>query len=128
MHRLQAPHTVLVYGPPGSGKSLLAQAVAHQAGATLFDLTPSKTDGQYAGKAAALMVHMVFKAARALAPSVVLIEDADSVFVTDKTRAQALAGAGGELANRIKKQLLAEERPGSEGGRGIPGPLAVLGV
>ena len=50
----------------------------------------------------------VFKAARALAPSVVLLEDADQVFVSDKTRAAALAPPGGEPPNRIKKQLLAE--------------------
>ena len=139
--RAPAPRTVLLYGPRGSGKSLLAAAVAHQAGATLFDVSPAATAGQYAGKAAATMVHMVggggeegrrgylaeeteassagslhgmlsathpawlwlppaglrlphhlgalpprlpaclqvFKAARALAPSVVLVEDVDQV-------------------------------------------------
>ncbi|KAL4420798.1 hypothetical protein ABPG75_010454 [Micractinium tetrahymenae] len=106
--KLQAPRTVLLYGPPGSGKTLLAQAVAHQAGAAVFDLSPAATAGKYPGKAAALMVHMVFKAARALAPSVVLLESADQVFVSDKTRARALAGPGGEPPNRIRKQLLAE--------------------
>ncbi len=57
--RAQAPRTVLLYGPPGSGKRLLAAAVAHQAGATLFDLSPAAIAGKYAGKAAATMVHMV---------------------------------------------------------------------
>lgn len=108
MAKLQAPRTVLLYGPPGSGKTLLAQAVAHQAGATMLDLSPAATAGKYTGKAAALMVHMVFKAARALAPSVVLLEGAEQVFVLDRTRARALAGPGGEPPNRIRKQLLAE--------------------
>lgn len=57
--RLQGPRTVLLYGPPGSGKTLLAHAAAHQSGATVFDLSPAATDGKYRGKAAALMVHMV---------------------------------------------------------------------
>lgn len=52
----------------------------------------------------------VFKAARALAPSLVLLEDAERVFVLDKTRARALAGPGGEPPNRIRKQLLSEVR------------------
>ncbi|PRW20260.1 IQ and AAA domain-containing 1 [Chlorella sorokiniana] len=108
LSKAQAPRTVLLYGPPGTGKSLLAAAVAHQAGASLFDLSPAATAGKYAGKAAATMVHMVFKVAKALAPSVVLLEDIDQVFISDKTRAKVLAPPGGEPPNRIKKQLLAE--------------------
>jgi ATP-dependent 26S proteasome regulatory subunit len=50
---------VLLYGPPGSGKTLLAQAVAHQAGAALLDLSPAATACKYPGREAALMVHMV---------------------------------------------------------------------
>lgn len=50
----------------------------------------------------------VFKVARALAPAVVLVEDVDQVFVSDKTRAKTLTPPGGEPPNRIKKQLLAE--------------------
>lgn len=105
--RVPRPQTVLLYGPSGTGKTLLANAVAHEAGATLFDLSPASTQGKYPGKEVAVMVHMVFKAARALAPSVVLVEDAEKVFISDKTRAKALAG-GGEPCNRIKKHLLAE--------------------
>lgn len=51
------PH--LLYGPPGSGKTLLCHAIASEAGSTLFDLSPAATDGKYPGKQAALMVHMV---------------------------------------------------------------------
>jgi hypothetical protein len=57
--RVRPPKTVLLYGPAGSGKSLLSNAVAYQAGATMFDLSPAATDGKYRGKQAALMVHMV---------------------------------------------------------------------
>lgn len=63
----------------------------------------------------------VFKAARALAPSVVLLEDAEQVFVSDKTRAAALAPPGGEPPNRIKKQLLAEVRRRAGRGAGLGG-------
>ncbi len=49
---------VLLYGAPQTGKSALVRAVAAQAGAGLFDLSPRATDGKYPGKAAALMVHM----------------------------------------------------------------------
>ena len=50
----------------------------------------------------------MFKVARALAPSVVLVEDAEQVFVSDKTRAKELTPPGGEPPNRIRKLLAAE--------------------
>lgn len=53
--------SVLLYGMPRTGKTLLTQAVANLAGANFFNLSPRNTDGKYPGKAAALMVHMVFK-------------------------------------------------------------------
>ena len=51
----------------------------------------------------------VFKAARALAPSLVLVDDCEEVFISDRTRAAELAG-GGEPPSRIRKALLAEVR------------------
>ncbi len=59
--RVEAPTTVLLYGPHGSGKSLLAAAVAGEVGATVFDLSPAATDGKYPGKSVDVMVNMVRK-------------------------------------------------------------------
>ena len=59
LRRLRTPPAVLLYGPAGSGKTLLTQAAAHEAGAALFDLSPAATRGKYPGKEAGLMVHMV---------------------------------------------------------------------
>ncbi len=60
--RAPAVRTVLLYGAPRTGKSALVRAVAAEAGAALFDLSPRATDGKYPGKAAALMIHMVREA------------------------------------------------------------------
>ncbi len=51
----------------------------------------------------------VFKAAKALAPSVVFIDEVEKVFITDKARAKQFGGK--ELFSRIKKQLITEVRP-----------------
>lgn len=56
--RAPAVRAALLFGAPQTGKTALVHAVAAQAGAALFDLSPRATDGKYPGKAAALMVHM----------------------------------------------------------------------
>ena len=50
---------LLMYGAPGSGKTMLAHTVAHASGARLFNISPRHTDGKYAGKAVTMMLHMV---------------------------------------------------------------------
>jgi len=85
---------------------MLVNAVCNETGANLFNLTPSNTDGKYPGKKAYDMVHTVFKVAKALAPSVVWIDEVDSVFKSGKVK-----GAAGEPPNRIAKHLTAVLAP-----------------
>jgi ATPase family associated with various cellular activities (AAA) len=56
LYRTPAPRAMLLIGAPGSGKTMVAQAIAHSVGAALFDLSPRTTDGKWPGKAAATMV------------------------------------------------------------------------
>ena len=51
--------TLLLYGAPGSGKTMLAHAMAHASGARLFDVSPRRVDGRYTGKAVTMVMHMV---------------------------------------------------------------------
>ncbi len=57
--RVPVPKAILLFGASGSGKSMLAHAVAHEAGAHFFDISPRLTDGKYIGKAVSMMLHMV---------------------------------------------------------------------
>ncbi|KAM4858090.1 IQ and AAA domain-containing protein 1-like [Urocitellus parryii] len=73
--------SILLVGPSGMGKKMLVQAVCTETGANLFDLSPSNLQGKYPGKSGAqLMIHMVFKVARLLQPSVIWIGDAEKTF------------------------------------------------
>ncbi|KAI9222215.1 hypothetical protein BC828DRAFT_378962 [Blastocladiella britannica] len=75
------PKSVLLYGAAGCGKSTLCNIVATEAGAAVFVLSPKVTAGQYVGKAnVARMVYTVFKVAKAVAPSIVVVDDAEAVY------------------------------------------------
>ncbi|PWA20964.1 hypothetical protein CCH79_00007109 [Gambusia affinis] len=73
--------SILLVGPAGVGKSMLVHAICQETGATLFDLSPYTIAGKYPGKPGlAMMLHMVFKVARLLQPSVIWIGDAEKMF------------------------------------------------
>jgi SpoVK/Ycf46/Vps4 family AAA+-type ATPase len=101
--------SVLLYGHSGTGKTLLALAVAYGLGANLIDLSPRNTDGKYTGglKQVEDMCHKAFKVAKMTAPSVILVDEVEKVFLTGKRSRDASAGLQ-EQASRIKKALTRE--------------------
>ena len=55
--------SVMIAGPRGVGKKMLAHAVCTEAGANMFDLSPANIATKYPGKAGLnMLLHMVFKA------------------------------------------------------------------
>jgi len=73
-----APKGVLLYGPPGCGKTLLAKALAGEAGARFFSISGSDFVELYAGVGAA-RVRDLFTEAREAAPALVFIDELDSI-------------------------------------------------
>merc|ERR1719473_1932183 len=71
--------SLLLYGPKGSGKSMLARAIATETGATFFDLSPDVIKGKSTqGKTgSALLIYKVFICAQDMAPSVIYIDQVD---------------------------------------------------
>jgi SpoVK/Ycf46/Vps4 family AAA+-type ATPase len=93
--------SILLYGPAGSGKNLLVKSIATELGAQIFNLSPRNTAGQFIGKAnVTKMLHMVFKVARAQAPSVIYLENIDMVF------AKKVPKDDTSDPKRIKKDLI----------------------
>eukprot|EP00892_Ulva_mutabilis_P001805 jgi/Ulvmu1/11625/UM008_0029.1 len=108
VHERLEPHlkAVLLYGQHDSGKKLLAHAVANTTGANFFNLSPRNTDGKYQKKAVAMMLHIVFKVAKTMAPSVIFIDEVEKVFLSDKKKLKEFSSV--EPYNRIKKELVKE--------------------
>ncbi|XP_048366495.1 IQ and AAA domain-containing protein 1-like [Sphaerodactylus townsendi] len=93
--------SVLLAGPPGTGKKMLVHAVCTETGANLFDLSPGNLAGKYAGKSGLqMMLHLVLKVARALQPSVLWVGNAEKTFYKKVPREEK------ELdPRRLKKDL-----------------------
>ncbi len=98
------PKGVLLYGPPGCGKTLLASAVAGEAGAAFYSISGSDFVEMYQGVGAA-RVRELFREARENAPSIIFIDEIDAVA---KKRQSATAGESNEEQGQALNQLLTE--------------------
>jgi SpoVK/Ycf46/Vps4 family AAA+-type ATPase len=115
----RVPHakTMLLFGTPSCGKTLLSYALANAIGANFFNISPRNTDAKYPGKSVSMLTHMVFKVAKTMAPSVVYIDEVEKVFCTDKKKMKEYGGVIHEPFTRIKKELLKEVKALSPGDR-----------
>merc|ERR1711991_17017 len=95
---VKAPRGVLLYGPPGSGKTLIARAVANGTGAFFFLINGPEIMSKMAGESESNL-RKAFEEAEKNAPSIIFIDEIDSIAPKrDKTN--------GEVEKRIVSQML----------------------
>jgi proteasome regulatory subunit len=100
---VEPPKGILLHGAPGTGKTLIAKAVAHEAKATFIRMSGSELVHKFIGEGAQL-VRELFALARERAPSIVFIDEIDavgSIRTNDGT-------SGSAEVQRTLMQLLAE--------------------
>lgn len=95
---VKPPRGVLLYGPPGSGKTLIARAIANETGAFFFLLNGPEIMSKMAGEAEANL-RKAFEEAEKNSPAIIFIDEIDSIAPKrDKT--------SGEVEKRVVSQLL----------------------
>ncbi len=95
---VEAPKGVLLYGPPGTGKTLLAKAVANESSAHFIPIGGPEIMSKFYGESEARL-REIFKEAREKAPSIVFIDEIDSI-------APKREEVTGEVERRVVSQLL----------------------
>lgn len=100
---ISPPKGVLLYGEPGTGKTLLAKAVAASTNSTFIEVVGSELVQKFIGEGAKL-VKEIFEYARKKAPAIVFIDELDALAAK-----RIEVGTSGEReVNRTFMQLLAE--------------------
>ncbi|CCQ35898.1 proteasome-activating nucleotidase [Natronomonas moolapensis 8.8.11] len=100
---IDPPSGVLLHGPPGTGKTMLAKAVANQTDATFIKMAGSELVHKFIGEGAKL-VRDLFELARQQEPAVVFIDEIDAI-AAKRTESKT---SGDAEVQRTMMQLLAE--------------------
>ena len=112
------PRGVLLFGPPGTGKTMLARAVAAQAGVDFFSASGSSFVEMFVGRGAA-RIRRLFKEARGSGRAVIFIDELDAI-------GGSRGGGGGDGGTSEREQALNQLLVELDGFERDPGMVIVI--
>jgi len=97
---IKPPKGILLYGPPGCSKTLMARALATESGLNFIAVKTPEVFNKYVGESER-MIREIFKKARAASPSIIFFDEIDAMTISR-------GGGGGNVNDRILASLLNE--------------------
>ena len=100
---IEVPKGILMYGMPGTGKTLLAKAVANEANANFISIKGPEVFSKYVGESEEA-VREIFKKARQVAPCILFIDEIDAIAPRRGGRSSD-SGVGDRVVNQLLTEL-----------------------
>lgn len=97
-----APRNVLFFGPSGTGKTMLAKALANKAHVPIMPVKATELIGEFVGEGAR-QIHQLYERAQEMAPCIIFIDELDAIALD--RRHQELRGDVAEIVNALLTEM-----------------------